>query len=268
MKIVKTVIFLTALSALAAASSFSGEEVFTTLEDRKEFASEVTGIVGKAWKEWQDAVVIDGINVESSKGILTPGNINGPLFSVSKKISLMEKNSEIRPGHAPYLKVAVKALEEGMRAWQRGYINDNIPFPQGASCAYTLPPCNNVPVTIGSGRSGGDADMTESALFKHMRYNSPSENENTLFVLKAVAAAISRSFEEWKDSCFISGITAFGGIAPHPDPMGGGPGPVRGAKGNGGKFSGAYFSASKTYSYMMAELDRENTRLPGQTAGP
>lgn len=256
MKIGKTFIFFGVLSILGAASSFSGEEIFTTLEEREEFASEVSVIIEKAWREWQDGVVIDGINVESSKGTITPGNINGPLFSASKKIGSMEKNAEIGPGHAPYLEIAVKALEEGMRAWQRGYINDNIPFPQGASCAYTLPPCNNVPVTIGSGRSGGDADMTESALFKHMRYNSPSENENVLFVLKAAAAAISRSFDEWRASCLISGITASGGIAPQPGPMSGGPGPVRGAKGSGGGFSGAYFSASKLYADMVEEMER------------
>lgn len=257
MKIVKEAILLTVLSVLGAESSFSGEEVFTTPEDREEFASEVAGIVGRAWKEWQDGVVIDGIDVESSRGTITPGNIKGPVFSVSKKISSMEKNGEIRPPHAPYIRNAVKALEEGMRSWQRGYVNDDIPFPQGASCVYTLPPCNNIPVAVGSGRSGGDADMTESALFKYMRYNSPSESKEVFLVMKAAAAAMSRSFEEWRSACLISGFTASGGIAPQPGPMGTGPGPVRAAKGNGGRLIGAYLEASKIYKYMEEEFEKK-----------
>ncbi len=256
MKLFKILLISFILSLYASALTPAEDEVFTTPEDRKEFAAEVSAIIEKAWKEWQDAMVIDGVDVESSKGVITPGNIKGPLFSVSKTISPMEKTGKIRPAHTPYLKVVALALEEGMRAWQRGYINDNIPFPQGASCVYTLPPCNNVPVTINSGRSGGEAAMTESALFKYMRYNSPSESEYAFLVLRAAAVAVNRSFEEWRFSCLISGITASGGIAPQPGPMGSGPGPVRAAKGNGGKFVGAYIEASRIYEYMMEEFEK------------
>ena len=254
MKLLKILLISFVLSFSAAALTAAEDEVFTTLEDRKEFAEEVSSIIGKAWREWQDALDIDGVDVESSKGVLTPGTIKGPLFSASTMISPMEKGGKIRPAHVPYLKVATKALEEGMRAWQRGYINDNIPFPQGASCIYTLPPCNNIPVAVVSGRSRWDSDMTEDALFKHMRYNSPSESEQALLVLRATARAINRSFEEWRSSCLISGITASGGIAPQPGPMG--PGPVRAAKGSGGKFSGAYIEASRIYAYMVEELEK------------
>jgi hypothetical protein len=93
--------------------------------------------------------------------------------------------------------------------------------------------------------------MTEDALYKDMRYNSACDDKEALRLLKAFSKAVSAAFGEWKDSCSIVGILASGGIAPEPAPMGTGPGPVKGAKGSGGKFTGAYLDGEKIYADMM-----------------
>lgn len=241
-------VFLTASPAKSEECSFSSPE------DKKKFSENVSSLVASSWKTWQDNIIIDGVEVDSSSGVMTPGDMAGPVFTMTKVLKDMEKEGT-SGGHAACLVVVANALEEGMRVWQREYKNNNIPFPQGASCVYTLPRCNNVPVTVVSGRSGGDVKMTEDALYNYMRYASPSESEDTLLVFRAAAKAVSRSFKEWKASCSIVGITASGGIAPQPGPMGTGPGPVRGAKGNGGRLAGAYIEAGKIYGYMMEYLD-------------
>jgi hypothetical protein len=52
------------------------------------------------------------------------------------------------------------------------------------------------------------------------------------------------SFNVWEKRCAITGIIASGGIAPSPAPLGEGPGMVRGAKGNGGRLTGAYLDGA------------------------
>jgi hypothetical protein len=84
-----------------------------------------------------------------------------------------------------------------------------------------------------------------------MLYRAPRDKNDILEVFHASAKAISETFAKWKNSCSIVGILASGGIAPHPAPMGTGPGPVRGAKGNSGKLIGSYFDGNFMYSRMV-----------------
>jgi hypothetical protein len=235
---------------LAGPSISAGEEepLFPTPENKEKFAAEISGIIEKAWKKWQDSVVINGVVVEGSRGILQPGNIGDPVFTSAGVMEFFERKGKTQE-EIYCVKAVADALENGMRLWQRGYAQTNIPFPQGASCAYTMPPSNNVPVVVASGRSSGDRAMTEEVLYNFMLYRAPGKNKEVLIVLRASAKGISVCFERWKDSCSIVGILASGGIAPQPAPMGTGPGPVRGAKGNGGKLIGPYFDGG-----MMREI--------------
>ena len=231
-------------------SGFAEEELFATCESKKEFASEVSSLIGKAWKKWQDTVLINGIEINGAQGKLSPGDMAPPALS-SNRILKDFDGKEKSQGYIDSVKAVSGALGEGMRSWQRGYYHDNIPFPQGASCSYTLSPCNNVPVSVASGSSSGDRKMTEEGLYSFMLYRTPKEDEGTLEVLRASAKAIAECFRKWERSCSIIGIAASGGIAPTPAPMGTGPGPVRGAKGSGGKLVGAYFNDKYMYEQMM-----------------
>ncbi|RKY42496.1 MAG: hypothetical protein DRP85_02455 [Candidatus Makaraimicrobium thalassicum] len=224
--------------------------IFSTLGSKKQFAGEVSFLIEKAWKEWQDSVLLNGIEVEGSQGLLQPGDIGGPVISASSILASFDREGKSED-YIGCVKAVAGAVENGMRSWQRGYSHNNIPFPQGASCTFTLPPCKNVPVTVGSGVSSGDREMTERALYNYLLYYAPAREEGTLIVFRGSAKAISECFAEWKDSCFIIGILATGGIAPQPAPMGSGPGPVRGAKGRGGRLAGPYFDGSSMDSRML-----------------
>ncbi len=251
MRYIKVIILPLVCAVFFAASSMSaGEEapLFTDPGSKETFASEISGIIEKAWKKWQDSVVINGVVVEGSRGVLQPGNIGDPVLTSADVMKFFDRKGKSQE-EIYCAKAVADALENGMRLWQRGYSHANIPFPQGASCAYTMPPSKNVPVTVASGRSSGDRAMAEGALYNFMLYRAPGKSKEDLIVLRASAKGISVCFEKWKGSCSIAGILASGGIAPQPAPMGTGPGPVRGAKGDGGKLIGPYFDGG-----MMREI--------------
>ncbi len=215
----------------------SEENVFGTVESRMKFAEHISSMLARAWGKWQDAVVINDVEIEGSQGFLLPGGLGERTLLFPETSENTEQENE---EYIKYVKVVIGAVENGMRSWQRGFSHREIPFPQGASCTFTLTPCDNVPVQISSGSSSGDSAMSEEELYTYMLYRSPGRNEDVLIVLRAVAKAVSECFDEWKESCAIVGITASGGIAPPPSPMGSGAGPVRGAKGNNGRFEGPY----------------------------
>jgi hypothetical protein len=225
-------------------------DLFPTLQSKEEFSKEMSSLIVKAWKKWQDAVLINDVDVEGSRGRLLPGDITEPVLTASSILKSFDRKGRSQD-YIDCVRAIAGATENGMRSWQRGYMNKNIPFPQGASCTITLPPCNNVPVTVVSGSSSGDKAMTEEDLYSYMLYRAPRNEEDILVVFRAAAEAMSECFSEWKRSCSIVGILATGGMAPRPAPMGPGPGPVRGAKGKGGKLVGAYFDGDLMYSKMM-----------------
>jgi hypothetical protein len=225
------------------------ETLFTTMESKEEFALEVSSLLEKGLKIWQDSILINDVDVEGAQGILLPGDISEPVITSSLLMADFNREEKSQD-YITCIRTALGAVSEGMRYWQRGYSNRNIPFPQGASCTYTLPPCNNVPVTVASGKSSGDRMMTESELYNYMLYRTPQEDEDTKIVFKATSKAVSECFEKWKNTCSIVGVQASGGIAPPPAPMGTGPGAVRGAKGNGGKFIGPYIDGKMMYASM------------------
>jgi hypothetical protein len=222
---------------------------------KEDLSRRITSLLGKAWKKWQDSVVVNSVDIESSRGVLAPGNIAGPVLTRAGILSEMDRKDRSRE-YIECMKAIAGAIENGMRSWQRGYFHDNIPFPQGASCSYTMPPCNNIPVAVSSGASRGDNNISESSLYSYMLYRTPDEDENVIIVLKAAAEAFSGCFEMWKESCSIVGIRASGGIAPAPAPMGRGPGAVSGAKGSGGKLIGAYLDTDRMYEEMVARINR------------
>lgn len=225
-------------------------EIFSSIEKKNEFAEEVSSLIGKAWKKWQDKVLINDIEVEGSTGLLLPGDIGRGVLTSS---SMLEGfNREGKPqDYITCVKAVTSALEDGMRQWQKGYTHTDLVFPQGASCVYTLPPCDNIPALVASGRSSGDKAMTEEALYAYMLFRAPKDEEGVKEVFQAAARAISECFNQWKASCSIVGILATGGIAPQPAPMGTGPGPVTGAKGENGKLIGPYFDASLMQAKMQ-----------------
>lgn len=226
---------------------------FSSRENKEDFFREISHMVGKAWKNWQDSVVINNVEVQGSTGELRPGDMADPVLTSE---SMMVYYTRAGRGQEciDCVKAVTGALEHGMRSWQRGYQNRDIPFPQGASCTYTMPPSKNVPVSLASGNSKGDRDMTEKALYSFMVYRAPNESADIKVMFRAIAKAFAGSFDTWKRSCSISDITASGGIAPQPSPMGTGPGPVRGAKGNCGKLDGPYITEELLYSRMTSEL--------------
>lgn len=257
------------IAAMTAAAAFmpqdvrAEEKVSAIAEEENLFAADVAALISKAWKEWQDALVINDVNVEGSAGVVTPSNIRGPVFNSAKMV--FPAGTERPAEHIVCVRIVGKAVEEGLRAWQRSYRNENIPFPEGAACSYTLGPCDNVPVSVGLGKSSAEREMTEDALYKHMRYNFTEDNIETSRLFRAASKAISAAFSDWQNSCLITGMVASGGIAPQPAPMGPGPGAVRGAKAQGGKFAGAYIDEVKLREAMEKHLREEREKIvPGK----
>jgi len=244
--------------ACAGAEETRGD-LFSALEAKKEFAAEMSVLIAKAWKKWQDSVLIEDIDVEGSQGLLLPGDVSKPVLTASDMLASFDRKGKSQD-YIDCVRAVAGAMENGMRSWQRGYQNRNLTFPQGASCTFTLPPCSNVPVTVASGRSSGDKEMTEDALYSYMLYRAPRNEEDILVVFHGAARAISECFTEWKNSCSIVGILASGGIAPQPAPMGTGPGPVRGAKGTGGKLIGPYFDSSAMRGKMVEYFEIQRTK--------
>ncbi|MBD3295956.1 MAG: hypothetical protein GF392_01150 [Candidatus Omnitrophica bacterium] len=258
MKLFKMVIAAACLFFLLPRSAGADNGFFLSRQNGAVFSGEVSGLIEKAWDEWQGSIVINGIFVEGSCGRLSPGDVSGPVLGSRDILSRFDRSGKPR-----YYILAVKAVadavEHGMRLWQRGYSHDNIPFPRGASCAYTLTPCENVAVTVFSGSSTGDAYMAEKELYNFMLYRVPTYDEDALLMMRAAAAGIADTFGKWKRSCSIVDIRASGGIAPRPAPMGTGPGPVRGARGGGGKLAGGSFDGENMYRVMMDVIEGRRT---------
>lgn len=231
--------------------------LFPDLESKEKFAREISFLIEKAWKKWQDDILINDIHVEGSQGILSAGDLKGPVLTASSILENFSRRGKSQD-RIDCVRAVAGAVENGMRLWQRGYRHKNIPFPRGASCTITLPPCNNVPVTVGSGQSSGDKAITEDALYSYMLYRAPVQEKDVLVVFRGSAKAISECFLAWKSSCSIVGILASGGVAPQPAPMGSGPGLVRGAKGNDGKLAGAYFDGDLMYGKMVEYFRRQD----------
>jgi len=228
--------------------------VFSTQEKRAGFAGEISVLMTEAWKEWQDAVRINGIAVDGARGILSPGDIGGAYVTVSGMLVFFDRTGRSQV-YIDCVRAVAGALENGMRKWQMGYAHENIPFPRGASSTFTLHSCRNVPVTLGSGRSSGDKAMTEEELYNYMLYRAPGGDDDILSVFRASARAIAETFTKWKNSCMIAEIFASGGIAPQPSPMGSGPGPVKGAVGRGGRLQGSYFDGE----FLRARMTEYST---------
>jgi len=230
--------------------------LFPTRESEEQFASEVSVPIEKAWKAWQDSVRIEEIDVEGGRGFLMPGEMSTPILTLSDMMKFFDRKNKTQE-YISAVRAVLEAVENGMRAWQIGYTHTNIPFPCGASCLFTMTPSNNVPVVLSSGESFGDKMMTVNSLYGYMLYRAPKDDASALRVLRSSAEALSECFDDWKSNCFIVGIMASGGIAPHPA-MGTGPGPVRGAKGKNGKLKGAYFDGAmmkkKMIEYRRADL--------------
>ena len=241
--------------------SASGAESSSDLaSEKQEFAREFTEHLGRAWKMWQDSVIVNNVEIESSRGVMSPGNVAGPTLTASSILSGMDSTARSSE-YISCMEIVARAVANGMRAWQRGYFHDNIPFPSGASSSYTLTPCDNVPVTISSGRSRGDNRINADALYRYMIYRSSAADDEVKTVLMAAARAFAGCFESWKDTCAIVGIRASGGIAPAPAPLGTGPGPVRGAKGGMGRLAGAYLDTEMMYGQML-EYMADGNRTP------
>ena len=226
------------------------DELFATLKSKEQFAAEMSSMLEKAWKIWQDSVLINDIDVEGSRGILMPGDMGRPVLAAADITAYFDRSGKSQ-AYIDCVRAVAKAVENGMRVWQKGYSHDNIPFPQGASCSYTLPPCSNIPVTVDSGISTEERMMTEEELYNFMLYRSPDRGKDLLIVIRGSAKAIAECFKKWKSSCSIIVIVASGGMAPQPAPMGTGPGPVRGAKGYNGKLIGTYIDGALMYNIMV-----------------
>lgn len=243
-------IFL-AMFILFSFAGVSSASVFDEKGVKEEFAQDVSALVSASWKDWQDSVLINGIEVDGARGVMKPGDMQGS-FLTAKGIMRRYAKEGKAAEYKDCVKAIAKSLEQAMRAWQRGYSHADIPFPQGASCSFTLTHCNNVPVTIASGGSLGREKMKEKNLYSYMLYLMPTEDASIKEVMKAASLALSESFDSWEKTCSIVGIRALGGIAPSPAPMGRGPGPVRGAKGEGGKLVGPYLQEDKLYKIMAS----------------
>jgi len=254
------IMLLLCLGGFAAGALAEGAEeakaVFPDLEAKEEFAVEVSTLIEKAWKEWQDSILIDDIEVEGAYGLLSPGDMGKSVLTMSDMLENFEREGKSQD-YIACVKAVTGSVTNGMRLWQRGYKHHDIPFPRGASCTFTLPPTENVPVKVASGASSGEIEMTESSLYNYMLYRAPRYEEDIMEVFHASSKAISECFDDWRNSCSIVGINATGGIAPQPAPMGTGPGPVRGAKGNNGKLVGPYFDGEKMAGIMTAYFKEE-----------
>lgn len=221
--------------------------------ENEELSRTITTFLGKAWAEWQDSLVVNNIEVDSSRGVMAPGNISGPVLKEADILSGIDM-SNMSGEHILCAEAVAGAIAGSVRSWQRGFFHHNIPFPRGASCSYTLPLTNNVPVTLSSGASIGDNSITEEALYGHMLHLFPEAGDTARIFLRASAGAFAGSFDKWKDNCSIEQVRASGGIAPAPAPIGTGPGPVVGAKGSGGKIKGAYLDTDKMYQDMVSYI--------------
>jgi len=252
MKFIKAILLVACISGLSPVLCARAEEakpVFSTVEEKDKFAKNISSAIEKAWKAWQKEVRVDNVYVDGSRGVLIAGDWREPVITLSSIMNEFDVKG-VSQDHIDCARAVAGTVENGMRLWQRGYSHNNIPFPQGASCVYTLPPTYNIPVTVASGTSAGDAAMTEESLYNYMLYRVPNSDENVLSVLHGAASAISECFLVWKRSCLVSDMVAKGGVAPQPSPMGQGPGLVKGAKGNGGRLTGAYFDGERMYERM------------------
>ena len=246
-------IFFAGCCCFTHSASGDNEKTFSTIEGREEFASDVSGMIEKAWRAWQDAVVINDVYVDGSRGVLRSESMRGPALTADGILDNFDRTGK-SAAYVASVHAVADALENGMRSWQRGYSNDSISFPQGASCVYSLTPCYNIPAAVDAGHSGGDGAMSEEKLYSYMSYRVPYDDANILTVFRSAARAISECFAEWKKDCIIKEIRAEGGMAPSPSPMGQGPGEVRGAKGNNGRLRGAYFNGKMMDEKMRAYL--------------
>jgi len=248
--LLKIILILSLLPFVGANAVYPEEgKLFTAAGSKEEFARDVAPLIERAWRKWQDGVVIEEVYVEGSQGILLPGKMKGPVMTKKRVMAEFDRKGKSQ-NYIDCVHAVAESLENGMRKWQKGYSHQNIPFPQGASCVYTLTPCQNVPVAVSTGSSTGSAYMKEDSLYNFMLYRVPYYEEDVLVVLRGTAFAIFECFTKWKESCYIDGITAEGGVAPGPAPMGQGPGLVQGAKGKGGKLSGAYLDGERMYELM------------------
>ena len=59
------------------------DNLFATVESREEFAREISSVIARAWRKWQDGVRIDGVYVDGSQGVLMPGYMTGPVLTSS-----------------------------------------------------------------------------------------------------------------------------------------------------------------------------------------
>ncbi len=245
-------------SGIMAKAEDARESPFPTLKEKEEFVNEVSVLIEKAWGVWQDAVEINDIEVEGARGMLFSGSINRPVLTSSSMTDLFDRQGKSLD-YISCVKVVTDTVEEAVRSWQRSFSHTNIPFPQAASCTFTLSPCGNVPATLAGGEFSSDKGMTKSAIYRYMLYRAPEQNEDIFTVFRAFAKAFEECFNEWKETCFIVGIKASGGIAPNPAPIGPGPGPVRNAKGNNGKLRGPYFNGQrmreKSMNYIKDQID-------------
>lgn len=231
------------------------DRIFRDFEAKKQFATDVAALMEAVWGKWQEEVRINDIDVEGSRGVLLSGDITSQVLTGSSMMNNFDRKGKSQ-GYIRCVKTFAGGIENGMRAWQRGYSHQDIPFPQGANCSFTLLPCNNVPVTIDSGASTGDNLLTKDALYSYMIYHAPDYDESVLVVFRAASEAFSECFALWKKKCAILDIQAQGGIAPAPMPMGSCPGPVRNAKGSNGRFHGDYLNTVMLYNKMVSYFEK------------
>ncbi len=246
--------------AVSGALYPAGEKLFTAPGSKEEFARDISSLLGTAWRKWQDGVVIEEVYVEGSQGILLPGKLKGPVMTRKRIMADFSRKGKPQ-NYIDCVRAVAESVESGMRKWQKGYSHHNIPFPQGASCVYTLTPCQNVPVAVSTGSSTGSQAMKEDSLYNFMLYRVPYYEKDVLMVLRATAGAIHECFTKWEEACYIDGILAEGGVAPGPAPMGQGPGLVKGAKGRGGKLSGAYLDSERMYELMCDYFRAKETQM-------
>lgn len=253
MRLMKIVIVFFLVSCFIFPAAFAVErnaEVFSTFDEKESFAREVSTLIGEAWEKWQNLISINGVEVEGSSGLLSPGDLGEPVLN--KKMLLLNFDTKGRSyEYIECVKTVADAVASSMQAWQRGYRNRVIPFPQGAACTFTLTKCMNIPVSLASGNSPGDKEMMEESLYNYMLYHTSFHSADIYVVYKAAAKAIASCFNEWRFNCSIVDICASGGIAPRPAPMGTGPGPVSGAKGNRGRLKGKPFCSELMYETMI-----------------
>jgi hypothetical protein len=260
---VKTFILFLLITGICCVPSFAMErnaDVFSSMKEKEAFARDVSELIGNAWGKWQKTVRVNGVEVEGSWGLLSPGDLSEPVLR--KKLILLDFDSRDKSyEYIKCVKTVANALASGMRAWQRGYHNKGIPFPQGAVSTYTLTECDNIPVTIASGGSSGDKVMTESSLYNYMVYHTSFHSDDIYDVYRAAARGIAVCFANWQRNCSIVGIRASGGIAPRPALMGSGPGPVSGARGRDGKLEGKPFCSELMYETMTGYFREHDKRL-------